>query len=59
MHPDDTNVTDEEEFPKEHLEGTSLTALDWQKAQASGSNINLIVDHLPTATQVVSIKDMY
>ena len=57
VHPDETKDIDEEEVPKDHLEGTSLSAQDWQKAQASDSNINFIVDHLligqkPTATQV-------
>ena len=55
VHPDETNDIDEDEVPKDHLEGTSLS--DWQKAQASDSNINFIVDHLligqkPTSTQV-------
>ena len=44
MHPDDEADIDDE-VTSEHLEGTSLSTQDWQKADA---NINFLIDHVLT-----------
>ena len=47
MHPDDEADIDDE-VTSEHLEGTSLSTQDWQKAQAADANINFLIDHVLT-----------